>query len=64
MHYLSKKKYIKSNKNKIITALLKNKVFFIYNGVKYIKIKIKPSMIGYKLGSLIKTKKKYRKVKF
>jgi ribosomal protein S19 len=57
---ISKKNYIKKkifSKSEIITENLYNKEIEIYNGVRYIKVKILPEMGGQKLGTFISTRK-------
>lgn len=52
-------KYLKS-KEIIIMPENVNKFYFIYNGKKFIKIKITEEMIGYKFGEFILTRARYK----
>ena len=49
----------------LINSSYENKTIYIYNGLNFTKQKITSNMIGYKLGSFIRTRKphKYKKKK-
>ena len=47
------------NKNLIILPEYLHKTFAIYNGNKFITLKIKETMIGYRFGEFLYTRAKY-----
>lgn len=60
LNLLTDTKYTKIyNKNLIILPEYINYSFYIYNGIKFIFLKIQTNMIGYKFGEFIYTKKKH-----
>ena len=60
LNILTNQKYTKIyNKNLIILPEYINLSFSIYNGTKFIFLKIQKKMIGYKFGEFIYTKKKH-----
>ena len=48
------------NKSSVILPEYLNKVVFIYNGKKFIKLIIQENMIGYKFGEFIHTRARYK----
>lgn len=56
---IKKAKFRILNKNLIILPEYINFFFYIYNGHKYIYLKIYENMIGYRFGEFIYTKKKH-----
>lgn len=47
------------NKSLFITKREVNKILLIYNGKKFLKLKISQDMVGYRLGSFVFTKIKH-----
>lgn len=56
---IKKQKFKIFNKNLIILPEYVNFFFYIYNGYKFIYLKINENMVGYKFGEFIYTKKKH-----
>lgn len=60
LNILTNKKYTKIyNKNLLILPEYVNYSFSIYNGMRFIFLKIQKNMVGYKFGEFIYTKKKH-----
>lgn len=62
---LKSKNIVKTNsRNSTILPFMINKIIYIHNGKNYVPIKIKPQMIGYKLGYFVLTRLRhvYKKV--
>lgn len=57
---LKQKKIKIIQKSLIISPDFINKDVFVYNGSKFIKLKVKEEMIGYKFGEFINTRARYK----
>lgn len=58
---LKKDKKIKIlNKSSVILPEYLNKIIFVYNGKRFIKLLIQENMVGYRFGEFVNTRSKYK----
>lgn len=47
------------HKNSILIPSHVNRIFYVYNGMKFVKINVKKEMLGHKIGEFVPTRKRH-----